>query len=371
MCSWRSSAATAAVTLGLFIAEPRHAIAQQGVITNRGVVEIETAGASGISVRMVEDLANLIDDGATRRVLPVVGKGALQNLTDLRYLRGIDMAILPTDLLEYAREQELPPELTASLTFVTKLHSEELHVLTRAETKEIRDLINQQVNLDLRGSATAVTATRVFKLLSIPITPTYDSPEVALEKLKKGEIAAVVLVAGKPAPLFLSVRAGADFHLLDVPLTKATSNAYVPTRLTSADYPGLIPADRPIDTVAVSNVLAVAELRQIPERYRNVANFVDVFFTSFQSLLSPGRRPKWAEVNIAAELPGWRRYAPADQWLQRNMQIAKAPSPEALRTMFSRFVDERRSAVGGGAMGQQDKDALFQQFQTWQRTQRQ
>jgi TRAP-type uncharacterized transport system substrate-binding protein len=59
------------------------AIAQQSVVTNRGVVELETAGTAGISVRIGEELANLIDDGATRRLLPVVGKGALQNLIDL------------------------------------------------------------------------------------------------------------------------------------------------------------------------------------------------------------------------------------------------------------------------------------------------
>ena len=50
-------------------------------VVNRGVVELETARAAGISVRIAEDLANVIDDGATRRVLPVIGKGALQNIT--------------------------------------------------------------------------------------------------------------------------------------------------------------------------------------------------------------------------------------------------------------------------------------------------
>src|SRR5207248_3665047 len=59
-------------------------------VVNRGVVELETARAAGISVRIAEDLANVIDDGATRRVLPVIGKGALQNITDLKLLRGID-----------------------------------------------------------------------------------------------------------------------------------------------------------------------------------------------------------------------------------------------------------------------------------------
>src|SRR5438309_3521080 len=88
-------------------------------VVNRGVVEIETARAAGISVRIAEDLANVIDDGATRRVLPVVGKGALQSLTDLKLLRGIDMAILQVDVLDYARQQNLFPGLEYWATYIT------------------------------------------------------------------------------------------------------------------------------------------------------------------------------------------------------------------------------------------------------------
>src|ERR1700716_3968548 len=146
--------------------------AQQASGVNRGVVEIETSSAAGISVRMAEDLANLVDDGATRRVVPVVGKGSLQTLTDLRYLRGIDMAILQTDVLDYAKEQGLSPDSTASLTYVTKLYNEEFHLLARAEIKDLRDIANQKVNIDVRGSGTAVTASRLFSLLNIPVTVT-------------------------------------------------------------------------------------------------------------------------------------------------------------------------------------------------------
>src|SRR5881392_4241563 len=97
----------------------------QGVAgINRGVVELETSGAAGISVRIAEDLANLVDDGTTRRVVPVVGKGSLQNLLDLKYLRGIDLAILQTDVIDYAREQQLVPGLDAAFTYITRLHNE-------------------------------------------------------------------------------------------------------------------------------------------------------------------------------------------------------------------------------------------------------
>jgi hypothetical protein len=201
------------------------------------------------------------------------------------------------------------------------------------------------------------------------VVVTNDPQEVALDKLRRGEIAALGFVAGKPAPLFASLKSEQGIHFVAVPVNADIASSYIPTRLSRADYPELIPEDKSVETIAVGNVLAVTELRQLPERSRNVANFVDIFFTGFQSLLTTGHHPKWSEVNIAAEIPGWRRYAPADQWLRRNIQIAKAPSPEVLQTMFSRFLDERRQAIGQGAMSQQDKDALFQQFQSWQREQ--
>jgi uncharacterized protein len=359
----------AVIALSLSVLFSRPVSAQQAEAVNRGVVEIETSGSAGMSVRMVEDLANLIDDGATRRVLPVVGKGALQMLVDLKYLRGIDMAILPLDVLEYAKAQRLYPGIESSLTYITKLHNEEFHLLTRPEIKDIADLKERKVNVDLQGSGTSITAARLFDMLKIPVAVTHDTQEVALDKLRRGEIAAVAFVAGKPAPVFASLRREQGIHFLAVPVNAVIASSYIPTRLSRADYPELIPEETPVETIAVGNVLAVTELRQLRERSRNVANFVDIFFTGFQSLLTPGHHPKWNEVNLATELPGWRRYAPADQWLRRNMQIAKTPSPELLQNMFSRFLDERRQAIGQGAMSQQDKDALFQQFQSWQREQ--
>ena len=91
-----------------------------------------------------------------------------------------------------------------------------------------------------------------------------------------------------------------------------------------------------------------ADLRGVPERYRNISNFVDALFTRFEDLRSEGHHPKWHEVNIAAEVSGWARHPAAQQWLQRNAQVANAASPDALRALFSRFVDERRQASGGG-----------------------
>src|SRR6201997_1921369 len=303
-------------------------------VVNRGVVELETGRAAGISVRIAEDLANVIDDGATRRVLPVIGKGALQNITDLKLLRGIDMAILQTDVLDYARQQNLFPGIESWATYITKLYNEEFHLLARQDIKSVAELANQKVNVDLRGAGTAITTARLFELLNIPAAVTNDDQAVALEKLRRGEIAAIAFVAGKPAPIFRSLNNSDGLHFLAIPLNPAVTAAYVPTRLTAADYPGLLPSDQTVDTVAVGAVLAAANLQFGSERYRNLVNFVDAFFTGFQSLLEPGHHPKWHEVNIMAELPGWRRFPPAEQWLQRNAPVGAAPHLQDLPAIF-------------------------------------
>jgi hypothetical protein len=48
---------------------------------NRRVVQLETGGSAGVSVRIVK----VINDEATRRVVPVIGIGSLQNITDLGF----------------------------------------------------------------------------------------------------------------------------------------------------------------------------------------------------------------------------------------------------------------------------------------------
>src|SRR5215471_5513657 len=103
-----------------------------------------------------------------------VGKGSLRDLTDLKLLRGIDMAILQLDMLDYARQQNVFPGIGDWVTYIAKLYNAEFHLLARKDFTGVTDLANQKVNVDLRGTGTAITAARLFDLLKIPITMTND-----------------------------------------------------------------------------------------------------------------------------------------------------------------------------------------------------
>jgi TRAP transporter TAXI family solute receptor len=338
---------------------------QLEVGNNRGVVILETEGSAGISVRIAEELARAVNDGSRRRILPVIGAGSLQNIMDLRLLHGIDVAILQKDVLDYVKQQNLIPRTETWITYIATLYNEEFHLLARPEIKSISDLANQKVSVDVHGAGTAITAARLFDLLGIAITTTNDDPEEAIEKLRQGEVVAVALVAGKPAPAFCDLIGENGLHFLPIPSDAAVGAGYVSARLTAGDYPGLVPYNQPVDTVAVGTLLAVTEVQAGSDRYRNVANFVDAFFGGFQSLLQPGHHPKWHEVNIMAELPGWRRFPPATQWLRHNALVVAAPDVDGLKANFSRFIDERQQATGGPPLTQQEKDKLFDQFKRW------
>jgi uncharacterized protein len=332
---------------------------------NPGVVVLETEGSAGISVRIAEELASAVNDGAMRRILPVIGIGSLQNIMDLKLLRGIDVAIIQKDVLDYAKQQNLLPGMESWLTYIATLYNEEFHLIARSDIKTVSDLANQKVSVDVGRAGTVITATRLFDLLGIPVSAVNDDPHEALEKLRNGEVAAVALVAGKPTPLFCDLIGESGLHFLSIPLDPPVSAGYVPARLTAADYPGLIPYNQPVNTVTVGTVLAVSNLQAGSERYRNVANFVEAFFSRVQSLLQPGRHPKWHEVDITGGLPGWRRFPAAAQWLQHNARVVTVPKVEELKANFARFIDERQQASGGPPLSQQEKDQLFDQFKSW------
>ncbi len=332
---------------------------------NRGLVEVITGGVAGSSARMAEDLADVLDDGATRRVLPVIGKGSLQDLVDLKALRGVDFAIVQSDVLEHVKATHALG-IESSLTYVAKLYNEEFHLLARGDVHSIADLAGKKVNFGSQGDGTTITGPRLFEMLRIKVEVTSYGQAMALEKLKSGQIAAMAFVTGKPAPLFAGLRARDGLHFLAVPLKGDIASSYSPARLTAEDYPELA-AQGTVDTVAVGTVLLVANLVPDSERYRNAANFVEAFFTQFPKLLEAPHHPKWSEVNLAAELPGWRRFAPADAWIKRNgASAAVAMSEDQMRDIFIKFLDERSKVSGSGTLTGEQKDQLFAQFKRWQ-----
>ncbi len=274
---------------------------------NSGTVGLIAGGVDGTYIRIAADLAAVLDDSDRLRVIAMIGRGSLQNIADIMVLRGVDLGIVQSDALTFARRERLFPSVERLIQYVCKLYDEEIHILVRPGIERVQDLAGQPVNVDLRGSGTAMTASLVLGLMGVQVQERHDPQDVALERLRRGEIAALVYVAGKPARLFTGIRPDEGLRLLPMPAEAALLETYLPARFTAEDYPALVP-EGGTDTLAVGAVLAVYAWPAGHERHRKVSRFIEALNANFDQFLRPPRHPKWREVNLSATVPGWTRF---------------------------------------------------------------
>ncbi len=322
------------------------------------VVGVEGAGIGGTYLRIAGDLASALNKPGLR-VVPIVGQGSVQNMDDLLHLRGVDVAIMQADALAYVRREHLlPPGGERAIQYIAKLYDEEVHIIAGPQVHTLDDLKGKTVNADLPRSGSTLTARVLFAALGIPVTLTGEPQDVAIERLKRGEIAAVVRVAGKPVDMFKALPDDLGLHFLSLPQDKEQLlQTYAPGSLTSADYPNLVANGQPVDTLAVGAVMAVYAWPAGSARYRQITRLVTELFAQFDQLQAPPAHPKWKEVNLAAEVPGWTRFAAATE------QVA-AMRNKGLQQEFGSFL-----AAGSAAadLTPQQRAALLEQFARWRR----
>jgi TRAP transporter TAXI family solute receptor len=281
---------------------------------NANTVTLISGTIGGTYVQFGADLASVLDDGNKLRVLPIVGRGSVQSLADILFLQGVDLGIVRTDTLDYLEKKGFAKDIRKQFSYVTKLYNEEMQMIAPKSIRSLKELEGKIVSVDLPDGGTFVTALIVFERLGIKPKFVYVEQRIALEKLKSGEIDAVIAVQGKPSQAVSQFKDD-RFHLVQVDYAKPLQGDYLPASLSAKDYPNLISDSEKVDTIAVPAVLAAYNWAPDTERYRKLAVFVDAFFTKFPAFQNPPFHPKWKEVSLSARLPDWQRFPAAKQWL--------------------------------------------------------
>jgi TRAP transporter TAXI family solute receptor len=325
---------------------------------NANTVTLLTGTVGGTYVQFGADLASVLDDDGHLRVLPIIGRGSVQSAADILFLKGVDVGIVRADTLDYLEKKGFANDIKKQFTYVAKLYNEEMQVIAPKAVKSLNDLEGKTVSVDLPNGGTFVTALTVFERLGIKANFVYIEQRIALEKLKKGDLDAVIVVGGKPYLSVTTFNNDGRFHLAAVDYSKPLQTDYLPTKLTSKDYPNLISEGETVDTIAVPAVLAAYNWAPDTERRRRLALFVDAFFTKFAELRNPPFHPKWKEVSLSAPLAGWNRLPLAQQWLDKHgVEPVK-------RERFEAFLQENPDAAD--IHSEADKEVLFRNFQAWE-----
>jgi len=328
---------------------------------NEGTVTVITAPAGGATAIFGSDLARVLDDDATVRVLPVLGKGPVRNVVDILFLKSIDMGAVAADVPEFYKLQYKIPDIQSRLRYIAKLYHNELHIVAPKSIKSIFDLDGKRIVA--QTDVGYYTAKVVFQRLGIKAA-SFDfrtDDARAIQKIVDGEADAYITSTGKVFPLGRAIKNDdRKLHLVPVPYDRRLQDMYLPTTFSGEEYPNLLDPGQTIDTIATSVLLVSFNWPENSERYNRVARFVDTFFSRIEEFHKPPRHPKWKEASISLTIPGWQRFKAAEDWLGRH----RSSPPEADRGLFEQFLADTGVVVGDDPSR---REALFRQFLEWQK----
>src|SRR6476660_7504972 len=276
----------------------------------------------GAPLRLAAEIARVVDDGPNLHVLPIVTRGATENLNSLLYLRGVDTAIINSDALEEYKIQA--PEIRRRITYLLNLFPSELHIFVRPEIESLQGLAGKKVNFNTQGTAAAYSGPLIFSRLGINVEKTFIPHQVALEQMRKGDMTAVVFITSKPVDAFVKGRWEPGFKFLPVKYESKFEDYYLPAVLEAGEYPGLIKQGERVSTIGVPTALVAYNWPAKTNRYQRVARFVDMLFSRIDKLQGAGFDQKWKSINLAATVPGLDRFAAAQEWLDRQARAPRA-----------------------------------------------
>ena len=316
---------------------------------------------TGTFIRFASEIAQNVNDPEQLRVLPIITGGATDNVKDLLYLKGVDIAITNSDVLDHYKHTERIPNIERRINFISEMAISEVHLVVRPEINSIQDLDGKPVSVGPKGAGNSTTGPIVFRQLGVKPKIIHMNNAIALEKMRTGEIVGIVNNGAKPLSLLKDFKNDGGFKFLPIPIERF-DEYYIPATLTSEDYPGFLKAGEKVETLGIQTLLAVYNWPRESDRYRRVQRFIERYFDLFEKFHVPPYHPKWKSVNLSAKVPGWIRYPAAEDKL-KQMAVAKAAPSSSVETALAR-------PKGGRGSDAADQEKLFQQFLEWSKKQK-
>jgi TRAP-type uncharacterized transport system substrate-binding protein len=269
-----------------------------------------------------------------------------------------------TDVPEFYKIQ-YGSDITDRLRYIMKLYNDEIHIIAPTEIKTVFDLEGKRI--EAPKDVGLYSAKAIFSRLKINVT--YDSSHLnddtgALQEVIDGRADAWIVGTAKVMPIARNLKnENRRLHLVSIPYDQRLQDLYLPSEFTSDEYPNLIPPGEKVDTVAAGILLAVFNWPEKSERYQKVSRFVDALFSRIDEFAKPPRHPKWKEASVSAVIPGWQRFKPAQDWIDRWRAQHLDAANQASLPRFKDFMAHQ----GHANLSQEELEKLYSQFLEWNR----
>ena len=289
---------------GTALGQVRRSESAGGAVT---ILTDATSDTDNRSGRAISELAALLAAKGRLRVLQVAGRGGAENVRDLVYQRGIDLAVMNSDVLAYLDLVRQYTDARRRVRYVTHLFDQKVYLLAKANVSKIEDLRGRRVAVFGTNAGGHATATAIFGLQKIEVRLKSLPPNTVLESAALANVDAILLLGGEVSRLGADSAAANGFRPLQVPLVPALQAAYSAATIEHDEFSGLSKAER-IETVALSTVLAVFDWTPEHARYLEMDRFVGALFLGLAELRRDSPDSIWHQSNVTARVPGWTRH---------------------------------------------------------------
>lgn len=256
---------------------------------------------------VVRALARDLNHREGLRLLPVVGEGSVQAVSDVLRLDGIDAALIPSDSIQYADTQGLMGRDSGKVMFLARLATLKLALVTRKSTANVAELAGKRIATGPANSAGFAAGEWVFGSLGIAFTRVAASGPDALNALVTKQADAALVLGTSDLGRMPSPEA---YHILPLPLSTDLQTVYAPALLTAEEMGPMAADGKPVETLASALVLAVFNWDA-----RNPHS--DALHRLAAALLTDSRTSEGKAIsyNLAADVPGLLRHAAASRAL--------------------------------------------------------
>ena len=285
---------------------------------NQGTVGF-LASEPGLVANVLE-IANSVDHTDGLRVLPIIGRGSLQSINDLLFLRGVDVALLSSDSLTYVKQNNLYEDETGKLAYLAKLATLNVIILARKEIGVIEDLPGMRIATGPANSDEFVAAELVFGALGINYERVPTTGKSSLAALLDGRIDAAVFSGSASNAVLNSVKTTSGLHILSLSLPESLAEVYSPAILSHEDFPNLIAEGTAIETIASALILAVFDWPNRTERFYKLRKFNKALLSTYFATRNTAQ-----STNFSAAVPGWNLYLTA-----KDLMGATKPAQDSL-----------------------------------------
>lgn len=274
-------------------------------------------------IALAQRIARAVDHRDHLRVLPVIGNNPLQSLADLLELRGIDLAIVPSDTLAFAASQDIATGMEHKLDYLVKLGNLDVHVVAGPAIRSLRDLAGKRVAIGTASHESYDTALAMLSLMEIDVSPVAFSGAAAIAAVREGQADAAVLTGVSPLPEIASLRATDGLHLVPVIPEASMAEIYAPALLTAKLYPDLLKSGETVETVSSALILAAVRWPRGSPQQKRLERFADALFAAFMADSGD------AGINFNSAVPGWQRAEATDRVLGGLGQAQEIPQATA------------------------------------------